>query len=96
MREVFEELRAQPAHAVLADLRGQLRLALAEPYSSMSASPLVTAARARGLRLEVLGTDTVEYLPFNKKTRSALVIENDELAARCRVHALGGRPMRGD
>ena len=82
MRQVFEELRAQPANVVWATIKGLQRVPLTEVHSPVDAPGLTEAARRSGLVVEVLATDTVEYLPFNRKTNTALLIESDDLKAR--------------
>ena len=82
VREVLEPFRARPAHAVWGKIKGHARVALSETYTRSEARSLVRAARARGLRVEELGTNFVQRIPFNMKASSALVIDDDERARR--------------
>ena len=81
MREVFEELQSRSAQAIWTEVRGELRVVLRQVYSPVDAPGVAERAWAQGLRVEVIGADTVSYLPFNRKTEAALVIESDELLA---------------
>jgi hypothetical protein len=81
MREVFEELRALPASAVWAATHGRESLALQQQFSLIDGPRLVEEARNRGLRVEVLRSDTVSYLPYNETTKAARIIEDDAVAA---------------
>jgi len=81
MREVFAEFREPPAQEVWAVVRGKAAVTLASIFGPIDSPRLVDEAQRRGLRVEVLRSDTVSYLPHNTTTGAALVIENDAEAA---------------
>ena len=80
MRDVFEEMRLQPADVIWAAVRDRELLVLDRLYSPTDALQLTQAARDRGLHVEVCSSDAVSHVPYNDRTRSALIIDDDALA----------------
>ena len=67
-------------NAIRAAVRHMELLVLDRLYSPTDAAQLAQAARDKGLRVEVRSADAVSHVPYNDRTKSALIIDDDALA----------------
>jgi hypothetical protein len=78
VRRIWEAYRAMPPSKIQEHIVGD-RLPLGV-FSSIAARRFREAAAANGLRLQVEDWSTVSYLPFDKTTNMACLIEDDREA----------------
>jgi hypothetical protein len=90
LKDVASVRAAIPAYAAMrpseafAALKGKYRLALGD-FEAREGRRIEQDCKRHGLVVETAASDATTYLPFNEKSRRALLIEDHELAqAVCR------------
>ena len=81
LRQLVDELRGLSAVDAQKRLAKKTRVALGRKWE-IEAHQLERRGRELGLRVELEARRTTSYLPVNELTKSALVIEDDDLARR--------------